>query len=50
MFMWFMLKERQQFNSFKAMANSIYKLNFTLISRRFTLTESVRRLVVHKVS
>ena len=47
---YFMLKERQHFNSFKAMYNSLYTLNFTLITRRVALVELVRRMVVHKVS
>ena len=43
-----MLKERQHFNSFKAMSNSLYTLNFTLISIKSAVVELVRRLVVHK--
>ena len=46
----FMLKERQQFNSFKTMANYLYALNPSLITTRVTMVESVRRLVVHKVT
>ena len=47
---YFKLKERQHFNSFKAMYNCLYTLNFTLITRRVALVELVRRMVVHKVS
>ena len=44
-----MLKERQHFNSFKAMYNSLYTSNFTLITRRVALAATFTILTYTQV-